>query len=127
VKRGGLRAALYGVTAALLGGAGLLWLEGCGIGPALRLSLSGIILFGTLSFERWRYQPIDDHPPGRGWVATGERFVDPESSRLVTVYHRSATGERRYVESSPRTECGPLAGAGAAGYDAKECPRSSGG
>jgi hypothetical protein len=48
--------------------------------------------------ERGRYQPLSDGSPGRGWRATTERFVDPETGRLVTVFLNPATGERRYVE-----------------------------
>jgi hypothetical protein len=35
--------------------------------------------------------------PGRDGQATQERFVDPESGRLVTVFFNPATGERRYI------------------------------
>jgi hypothetical protein len=48
-------------------------------------------------FERWRYRPLTADQPGRDWHATPERFVDPESGRLVTVFFNPATGERRYV------------------------------
>ena len=42
-------------------------------------------------------EPVTGGPPGAGWVATKERFVDPESGKLVTVFYQPATGERRYV------------------------------
>ena len=48
-------------------------------------------------FERWRYKPLTDARLGPDWVATDERFVDPETGKLVTVYYHPATGERRYV------------------------------
>jgi hypothetical protein len=35
--------------------------------------------------------------PGPGWEATGERFIDDETGRAVTVYIERASGERRYV------------------------------
>jgi len=35
----------------------------------------------------------------KAWRETGERFVDPVSGRPVTVYEKTATGERRYVDS----------------------------
>ena len=47
--------------------------------------------------ERWRYKPLADRSPGPDWAATGERFVDPETGKLVTVYYHPANGERRYV------------------------------
>jgi hypothetical protein len=33
----------------------------------------------------------------RDWRATPERFVDPETGRLVTVFFNATTGEGRYV------------------------------
>jgi hypothetical protein len=47
--------------------------------------------------ERWRYKPLGEHSPGPDWTATGERFVDPETGKLVAVYFHPASGERRYV------------------------------
>ena len=47
--------------------------------------------------ERWHYQGLTDERPGRNWQATPERFIDPETGRLVTVFFNPATGERRYV------------------------------
>ena len=37
-------------------------------------------------------------PRGAGWEATAERFRDPESGAMVTVWFNARTGERRYVE-----------------------------
>jgi hypothetical protein len=56
-----------------------------------------LILLVGLLIERWRYKRLAENLPGQEWVATQERFVDPESGRLVTVYYRASTGERRYV------------------------------
>jgi hypothetical protein len=47
--------------------------------------------------ERWRYKPLANDRPGRDWQMTPERFVDPESGRLVTVFFNPATGAQRYV------------------------------
>ena len=55
----------------------------------------GAILAATL-FERFRYKPIADRPPP-GWQATGERFIDPESGKPVTVYYDPKSGDRQYV------------------------------
>ena len=37
-------------------------------------------------------------PEGAGWQPTAERFRDPESGAMVTVWFNAATGERRYIE-----------------------------
>jgi len=92
-----LRAALLVVGLALLAGAAASASAGCGLGLTLRLALPGLLLIGAVLFERWRYKRLADNRPGPEWVATDERFVDPESGRLVTVYYRPSTGERRYV------------------------------
>ena len=36
-------------------------------------------------------------PMGSNWRPTDEKFVDPETGELVTVWFDPATGERRYV------------------------------
>lgn len=92
-----LRAALLLVGLAMLAGAAAFAGIGCGLGVSLRLAIPGLVLVGAALFERWRYKRLTDSRPGPEWVATDERFVDPESGRLVTVYFRPATGERRYV------------------------------
>ena len=55
------------------------------------------ILLGTL-FERGRYKPAESGPPGAGWEATDEHFLDPQSGDEVSVFYRRTTGERRYVK-----------------------------
>jgi hypothetical protein len=92
-----LRAALTVIGLALLVGAGIFATAGCGVGVTLRLALPGLLLIGAALFERWRYKRLMGSRPGPEWVATDERFVDPESGKLVTVYYRPSTGERRYV------------------------------
>ena len=62
-----------------------------------RLALLGLLLVVAALFERWRYKRLGSTHPGSDWVATDERFIDPESGKLVTVYYRPATGERRYI------------------------------
>ena len=57
----------------------------------------GVILIIGLLIERWRYKPLAGQRPGPEWTATDERFVDPETGKLVTVYYHPASGERRYV------------------------------
>jgi hypothetical protein len=63
------------------------------------LLVLGLILSLGVLVERARYKSIAGAKPGPGWQATGERFVDPESGKLVEVYFKPATGERRYVEA----------------------------
>ena len=55
-----------------------------------------LLLLVGLIFERWRYKQLAGGRPGPDWQATGERFVDPETGKLVTVYFHPSTGERRY-------------------------------
>ena len=61
------------------------------------LSIWAAILLVGLLIERWRYKGLSAAPPGPDWQLTDERFVDPETGKLVTVYFHPATGERRYI------------------------------
>jgi len=61
------------------------------------LALWATVLLVGLLIERWRYKKLADRPPGPDWQRTDERFVDPETGKLVTVYFHPATGERRYT------------------------------
>ncbi|MGH7030733.1 MAG: hypothetical protein ACREE9_21280 [Stellaceae bacterium] len=92
-----LRSALLVSGLALLGGAAACAQAGRGFGAVWRLALPGLVLLAAALVERWRYKRLAGSRPGPGWVATGERFVDPETGKLVTVYYRPSTGERRYV------------------------------
>jgi hypothetical protein len=65
--------------------------------PAGILALWAAILLVGLAIERWRYKKLTAAPPGPDWQRTDERFVDPETEKLVTVYFNPATGERRYI------------------------------
>jgi hypothetical protein len=69
----------------------------CCFAPAGMLAFWALFLLGGIAIERWRYQRLDSNPPGADWQQTGERFIDPETGRLVTVFIRPATGERRYI------------------------------
>jgi hypothetical protein len=96
---GVLRAAVLGLGAAMIGGGLLLTRAGCGLGAGLRLAVPGLLLIAAIIGERWRYRRLQTARPGPEWLATDERFVDPESGRQVTVFYRKSTGERRYVGS----------------------------
>jgi len=65
--------------------------------PAGMLALWAAVLLVGLLIERWRYKKLAGRPPGPDWQRTDERFVDPETGKLVTVYFHPATGERRYI------------------------------
>ena len=100
----------------ILGALGLLMLVGAAIAarfgvpiPALLVPAGiGLVLIVGALFERVHYKMLTPRPPGRGWLATPERFVDPASGRLVEVHVRPETGERAYVDVGPAP---PRAGA----------------
>ena len=93
-----LRGALYVVGGLFTGGGVMLALAGCRTAAAWVAGWGLVLVLGLL-FERWRYKPLTGVRLGPGWVATDERFVDPETGKLVTVYFHPATGERRYVST----------------------------
>jgi hypothetical protein len=93
---GVLRPALLVVGLGFLAGAVILAKIGC-IELAWRLGFFGVVLAVAGLVERWRYKRLAATRPGTEWVATGERFVDPESGKLVSVYFHPRSGERRYV------------------------------
>ena len=97
MSRSVLRAGLFVVCGMLLAAAGWSATAGCTLGVTLRLAVPGLLLLFGLATERWRYKPVLVRQPGADWVATTERFVDPESGKTVTVVYQPSTGERRYV------------------------------
>jgi hypothetical protein len=97
VSRSVLRAVLFAAGGVLVAGAGLLAAFGCAPGVSLRVGVPGLVLLLGLLVERWRYKPLTAGRPGPDWVPTRERFVDPESGKLVTVFYQPSTGERRYI------------------------------
>ncbi len=64
--------------------------------PALLPPLiwGAVLCIATLR-ERWRYRE-NERRDGAGWEATDERFIDPESGKLMQVFYQPTTGERRY-------------------------------
>ena len=87
--------------AVVIAGAGLLVAGGVAVGAhayaaALYLFIAGGASTVGVLFERWRYSP----PPPRigNWHATGERFLDPASGKMVEVFFNRETGERHYRE-----------------------------
>jgi hypothetical protein len=93
-----LRTVLIAVVTLLFLGAclGVVSVGGPAIGPAIFL---GLLLAGLL-FENHRYRRLSGQAPGGPFQATAERFIDPESGKLVEVYTDPATGARRYVAVS---------------------------
>ena len=85
------------VGGVLLVGAAALLVADCMPGAALRFGILGLVLLVALAVEQWRYEPLTTEHPGTGWLPTDERFVDPESGRMVAVFYKPSTGERRYV------------------------------
>lgn len=71
--------------------------------PDWSLVIAGGVLAAALVFERRRYKPLETAPPP-GFEATSERFADPATGALLTVYAHPATGERRYVRTPPSVE-----------------------
>jgi hypothetical protein len=50
----------------------------------------------TAFLER-TYGNLAARPLGGNWRPTDEKFVDPETGRLVTVWFDPVTGDRKYV------------------------------
>jgi len=96
MTRSALRGALYALGGLAVAGAVALALFGCGP-AAIGLAGWALVLVVGLLIERWRYKPLTERAPGPDWTATDERFVDPETGKVVTVYFHAASGERRYV------------------------------
>ncbi len=70
--------------------------------------LAGALLVASgCLYERRYHAGRSGQAPEARFRATGERFVDPESGRDITVWTDPATGERRYVEQAePRAPPG---------------------
>ncbi len=93
-----LRNWVLGIGVALLAAALLVLIAGWPFFPfAIWLGILGLGMTLGVLYERRGDTPVANRPPGPDWVETGERFVDPETGKLVSVYHQPRTGERRYV------------------------------
>jgi hypothetical protein len=93
---GAVRVVLLAIAGLLIaGGIGMAAL--CVFPAAIGLGGWGLLLLVGVLIERWRYKPLGGRSPGPEWTATGERFVDPETGKLVAVYYHPASGERRYI------------------------------
>lgn len=72
-------------------------------GGTLILAFFGALIAVTAVVER-SYGNLRSRPSGGQWRATDERFVDPETGHLVTVWFDPSTGERRYVSDDGKAD-----------------------
>ncbi len=87
---------VYGVLCLL--GALILLAAHVTIALVIYLAINGLIITGGIFLERSSYRSKADTTQGK-WQATGERFNDPTSGKLIEVYYNPQTGERDYRES----------------------------
>jgi hypothetical protein len=66
-------------------------------GLPLWLLIAGAAITAGTALERVFYKPLLRGSPGAGWQRTGERFIDPESGRMVDVFYNASSGQRQYV------------------------------
>ena len=92
-----LRRWVLGAGIALLSAAAVSLAVGLPWPVATWLAVLGLAATAGILCERRGDKPISGDRPGPDWVDTGERFVDPETGKLVSVYHNPRTGQRRYV------------------------------
>ena len=90
-----LRTIIGGVAIAAVAFTLVLTMQAPAAWPSLAISL--LIAWGCL-WERRYHAAQQGRPPESRFHQTGERFVDPETGRLVAAWVDPATGERRYVD-----------------------------
>jgi hypothetical protein len=91
-----LRALILAIGALMILGGVTVSLTGIAA-PALWLFAVGAALVIGTAFERVFYKPLITGNTGPGWADTGERFVDPETGKMVKVLYNAASGERQYA------------------------------
>ena len=84
------------ICGALISAAGLFMLR---FGAGRLFLFVGVIILVTAALEPI-YGRLQPRPREGSWRATGEKFVDPETGKLVSVWFDPASGERRYVDDS---------------------------
>jgi hypothetical protein len=93
-----LRVILAGLGIVMITGAMVAIAKGAPFPVLIAPGIIGLMfVFGAL-YERVHYKTPLARAPGRGFIATPERFVDPSSGRLVEVHVKPETGERAYVD-----------------------------
>jgi hypothetical protein len=75
-----------------------LWMWGGG----LFMMICGLVVAATAILEP-AYGRLVQRPAGHDWRATDEKFIDPETGLLVTVWYDPVTGDRRYVSDERPT------------------------
>ncbi|WP_375396972.1 hypothetical protein [uncultured Sphingomonas sp.] len=90
------RAILLLVAVGLAGAALLATVADPASWPMLAMAL---VLLTGIVFERLHYVGNATDAAAQDWRATGEKFLDEASGRLVTVWFNPTTGERDYRES----------------------------
>jgi hypothetical protein len=93
-----VRAVVGGLGLLAFVGAGLAAFDGAPLPVVLVPAFFGVLLLVGTLFERIHYKRLATGAPGRGWVETDERFVDPTTGRLVQVHFQPNTGQRTYVD-----------------------------
>jgi hypothetical protein len=93
-----LRVFLIAVSGLALVCAALLFASGRAVPGLGVIGFWALVFFIGVVFERRRYKQLLDAPPGEGWTATEERFIDPASGVETQVYFNAQTGERAYVK-----------------------------
>lgn len=86
---------IYSLLCLLIGAVLLLTVHAV-LAVALYLVINGAIIASTVLVTRRGHRPAVDRSRGV-WEATGERFVDPTSRRVLEVHYNAETGERNYV------------------------------
>lgn len=66
------------------------------IAPGCLYTAIGVLIVGGMFWEP-RYRTASN--AGAHWQPTGEKFIDPETSKLVEVDYDPQTGERRYRDA----------------------------
>jgi hypothetical protein len=93
-----LRVFLIAASGLALVCAALLFASGRDVPGLAVVGFWALVIFVGVVFERRRYKRLLDAPPGAGWTATEERFIDPTSGVETQVYFNAQTGERAYVK-----------------------------
>ena len=64
----------------------------------LGLFLAVILIWLIFRKGGYKRRPLDA-PPGRDFLFTGERFLDPPTGETLEVWYCARTGERAYVRA----------------------------
>lgn len=100
LNRNKIRVVTLSIGALLLVGAVIVAVLGLPGRVPIVMALSGAVVIGLVLGERAGYLP-QPHGDSIHWQATGERFRDPTSGKLMEVHYDPATGQRDYREASP--------------------------